>query len=424
MKMLTPGPTNEQPNPSYDRDFDENPGSNKNPSNSTVDEPFVKQSESGHKSVPNSSKTKEGNGSKGQSNQKRAGNSNFNASDLFIPREDRRGHNNPPGGHKPHWFQAKQAYGNWIEKKVFVRQPRHVYDCIPAALADELGLVRLALVFSLGLGEILAWKLEERILKWSENLIRVFGLGLRWEYYAEYAHARPLPYPNHGCNYDGTTEGKKKWQVIGGRLFFQDLLSLVTHDSLDEMGKKYYGEMARMLLTSIWARLGNRSDYVDAGRKEIFHEVFSYAYVFQTSETPYLSAGPNDTGSVAQVGLCLPPTVKQRLMAYNSYSVQCCEKGYKLDTRWDYFSLSWDLRFETHTCPFRDLAYTYFTLCSKKWVIFNTATPNTYEESGRWGRECSGFRLPETHKEEADILWENYQTKWKQLPGPDNQKPL
>jgi hypothetical protein len=100
-----------------------------------------------------------------------------------------------------------------------------------------------------GLGEILAWRLEERILKWSENLIRVFGLGLRWEYYAEYAHALPLPYPNHGGKYDGTTEGKKKWQVIAGRLFFQDLLSLVTHDSLDETGKKYYCEMARMLLT-------------------------------------------------------------------------------------------------------------------------------------------------------------------------------
>ncbi len=92
---VTPGPTNEQLNPSYDRDFDENPGSNKNPSNSTEDEPFVKQSESGHRSVPNSSKTKDGNGSKGQSNQKRAGNSNFNASDHFISHGDRRGQQNP-----------------------------------------------------------------------------------------------------------------------------------------------------------------------------------------------------------------------------------------------------------------------------------------------------------------------------------------
>ena len=59
---VTPEPTNEQPNPSYDGDFDENPGSNKNPLNSTEGEPFVKQSEPGSESVPNSSKTNDGNG--------------------------------------------------------------------------------------------------------------------------------------------------------------------------------------------------------------------------------------------------------------------------------------------------------------------------------------------------------------------------
>ena len=94
--------------------------------------------------------------------------------------------------------------------------------------------------------------------------------------------------------------------------------------------------MARMLLTSAWVRLGNRSDHVDAGRKEIYHEVFSFAYVFKISDTPYLSAEPNDTGSVAQVGLCLPPTVKQRLMANNSYSLQCCKDGNNLDPRLNY----------------------------------------------------------------------------------------
>ena len=98
--------------------------------------------------------------------------------------------------------------------------------------ADDLGLVRLAMVFSVGLGEILNWGPDERIVKWSENLIRVFGLGLRWEYYAGFVRGFPLPYPNHGSNSDGVTDGKKKWQVIAGRLFFQDLLSLVTHDSL------------------------------------------------------------------------------------------------------------------------------------------------------------------------------------------------
>ena len=77
-----------------------------------------------------------------------------------------------------------------------------------SALADELGLVNLALVFSVGLGEMLNWRLDERILKWSENLIRVFGLGLRWEYYAGYVRGLPLPFPNHGSSYDGVTETK------------------------------------------------------------------------------------------------------------------------------------------------------------------------------------------------------------------------
>ena len=108
--------------------------------------------------------------------------------------------------------------------------------------------------------------------------------------------------------------------------------------------------------------------------------------------------------------------------SYCQAKTECCEEGYPLDPRLDHFSLAWDLRFETLTSRFRDLAYTYFTLCSKKWVIFNTATPNTYDESGMWGREYSGFRLPETHKEESDILWENYQTKWRQLPGPEKSK--
>ena len=84
----------------------------------------------------------------------------------------------------------------------------------------------------MGLGEIVNWRLDERILKWSENLIRVFGLGLRWEYYGEHVRGLPLSYPNHGSNYDGVPELKKKWQVMAGRLLFQDFLSLVTHDKL------------------------------------------------------------------------------------------------------------------------------------------------------------------------------------------------
>ena len=262
-KNVTPEATNKPPNPSNDRNFDKDPDFNKNPVSSTEDDPFVMQPESGYRSGPNSSGTKAGNGYNDNGNKKGAHNTYFNASYHSGSHGGQRGPQNPPGGHKQSWFQAKQIYGSWITKKIPYRHPNHTFDCIPAALADDLGLVRLALVFSVGLGEIVNWKIEDRILKWSENLIKVFGLGLRWEYFKGYAHGAPLPYPDHGSRHDGISEGKKRWQVIAGRLFFKDLLSLVTHDSLTETGKKWYCDMARMLLASIWARLGNRSDNFD-----------------------------------------------------------------------------------------------------------------------------------------------------------------
>jgi hypothetical protein len=110
-------------------------------------------------------------------------------------------------------------------------------------------------------------------------------------------------------------------------------------------------------------------------------------------------------------------------MAFNSYSVQCCKEGEVLDQRHDYFSLAWDQRFDTPNARFKDLAYTYFSICQKKWVVWSVATPNTFAESGMWGREHSGFHLPETDKEESDLVWQTYQTNWRLLPGPDRQKP-
>jgi hypothetical protein len=256
----TPDTTTEPPNPYYDEDREENPDSETNHANSTEDDPYVEQSDSGHTSDPQSSKTNENKDANDEGNKKGANNTNFNAFDHSRSHGGQRGQQNPPGGHKPNWYQSKRAYESWITKKIPYRHPKHTFDCLPAALADDLGLMRLAMVFSVGLGEILNWKMEERILKWSENLIKVFGLGLRWEYYDDYPRGNPLPYPNHGSRQNGITEGTKKWQVMAGRLFFQDLLTLVTHETLDEEGQMYYCEMARMLLTSIWARLGNRSD--------------------------------------------------------------------------------------------------------------------------------------------------------------------
>jgi hypothetical protein len=109
---VTPEATNEPLNPFNDKDFDKDPDSNKNPSSSTEDDPFVMQPESGYRSVPNSSKTKDGNGSNDQSNQKSAGNSNFNAYDHSNSHGDRRGHPNPQVGIKRLGFSQNKPMGH------------------------------------------------------------------------------------------------------------------------------------------------------------------------------------------------------------------------------------------------------------------------------------------------------------------------
>ena len=104
-------------------------------------------------------------------------------------------------------------------------------------------------------------------------------------------------------------KGRKNGKWIAGRLFFQDLLSLVTHDSLTETGKKWYCDMARMLLASIWDRLGNRIDNFNTSGKPVLTEVFSFAYVFKEFETPYLNMGSHDRSN-ATSGAVLPPSHK------------------------------------------------------------------------------------------------------------------
>ena len=108
---VTPDATNEPPNPSYEENFEEYPDSSENPANFTEDEPYVKQSDSGHDSGPHSSKTQDNNRSNDTGNKKGADNTNFNAYDHSRSQGDQRGHQNPPGGQKS-WFAAKRAYEN------------------------------------------------------------------------------------------------------------------------------------------------------------------------------------------------------------------------------------------------------------------------------------------------------------------------
>ena len=111
-------------------------------------------------------------------------------------------------------------------------------------------------------------------------------------------------------------------------------------------------------------------------------------------------------------------------MPFNIYSIRCCEESFPLDLKHNHFALSWDkTRFERPTARFQELVPTYFQVLFRKWAVRDVTTPNTYEKSGMWGREFSGFRIPETVKEEFDILWENNQIKWNQLPEPQYMRP-
>ncbi len=105
---------------------------------------------------------------------------------------------------------------------------------MPGLLADDSDIdnMRLALTLSLGLAESMQWSVDERIEAWTINLIRIFGLELKWEYFDNFCRGLPIPEPDHQrrtINY-----GNRKWELLAGRLFFQDLLELATHEKLSE----------------------------------------------------------------------------------------------------------------------------------------------------------------------------------------------
>ena len=86
-------------------------------------------------------------------------------------------------------------------------------------------------------------------------------------------------------------------------------------------------------------------------------------------------------------------------MAFNIYSIRCCEESFPLDLKHNHFALSWDkTRFERPTARFQELVPTYFQVLFRKWAVRDVTTPNTNEKSGMWGREVSGFRIPVTEK--------------------------
>ena len=126
---------------------------------------------------------------------------------------------------------------------------------MPGLLVDDLGHMRLALTFSLGLAESMAWSVEERIEAWTINLIRIFGLGLKWEYFDRFCRGLPISEPDHRGN--TISNGNRKLELLGGLLFFQDLLTLATHERLSKRASRLYCTLVRKLLISVWTKYGN-----------------------------------------------------------------------------------------------------------------------------------------------------------------------
>ncbi len=313
------------------------------------------------------------------------------------------------------YFKVKNKFDNW-RRLLPILDPRDLRDCILGLLADDLGHMRLALTFSLGLAEAMAWSVDERIEVWTGNLIRLFGLGLKWEYFDNYCKGLPISEPDHRGN--TINSGKRRWELLAGRLFFQDLLTMVTHEKLTERGSRLYCTLARKLLISIWTRYGNScTQDMGAPPQNIQEAVYWRGYDMDLSHSPYLSNGvnPNNFG----IGRTMWPDSSRCKLALNSYDVKCVKPkttSFLEEDRTDIFDIRWSGRFEREDAQFHEFVQTFLTIIMKKWTIFDVKTPNSLDESMRWGRKFSNFRVPESDEEEKNRLYRVYDYQWESLP--------
>jgi len=209
---------------------------------------------------------------------------------------------------------------------------------MPGLLADDIGNMRLALTLSLELAESMQWTVNERIEACSINLIRIFGLGLKWEYFENFCRGLPIPEPDHqGRTID---YGNRKWELLAGRLFFQDLLALATHEKLSERASRLYCTLVRKLLISIWTRYGNNCTQDALIYYQAQETVNWMGYIMNYSRCSYLSNGtnPNNFG----IGCTMWPDSRQCKLAVHSYDVKSVEpriSSYHEQDRIDIFDI-------------------------------------------------------------------------------------
>ncbi len=155
------------------------PDSNENLTNSAEDGPSVNQPGSGYHQTPNPSEPRKNGNPNNKGNKNKGGNTNSGAGNHSDSSGGGKGHQGPTHGQPASgWYNIKKVYNNWCDKVLKISHPKHQYDCLLGVLPDRLGLYRPALVFAVGLGEVTNWSINPQILQWSENLIRLFGLGI------------------------------------------------------------------------------------------------------------------------------------------------------------------------------------------------------------------------------------------------------
>ena len=311
------------------------------------------------------------------------------------------------------YFRVKTKFDNW-RKRLPIFEPRTLDDCMPGLLADDIKHMRLALTLSLGLAESMQWSVDERIEAWAINLIRIFGLGLKWEYFDNFCRGLPIPEPDH----QGRTinVANRRWELLAGRLFFQDLLALATHEKLSERASRLYCTLVRKLLISIWTKYGNNCTQDAASSYQTQEAVNWMGYIMNYSRCSYLSGGTNPTNF--GIGCTMWPDSRQCKLALHSYSVQCVEPriaSYPDEDRIDIFDIRWDRRFERADAQFHELVQTFSTII-RKWTISDVKTPNSFTESAKWGRKFSHFKVPESDEEEKKRLYSAYDYRWDSLP--------
>ena len=135
---------------------------------------------------------------------------------------------------------------------------RSKYDFLPQFEASQKGSVRIAMLLSLNLDKMPSMSYEDRILAWVDNIVGYLQDGVCWEKFVSWMRGG---YPTEVV---GNIQELGIREVVAGRVFFYDLISLWPISPMVNRNPKTYGSpeevashVIRDLLESIWTRLIN-----------------------------------------------------------------------------------------------------------------------------------------------------------------------